>query len=450
MRRVRAVRAVRLGEQALSQLEVPGARRVLALALPALGALAADPLLSLIDTAFVGRLGAVPLAALGVDTALFGFAFAIFNFLAYATTPMVATARGRRDVTESGQVVRRALVIAWGIGVASAAFFFLAAHPLIGLMQAAPEVVDPAMGYLRVRAIAIPALLLITVGHGAYRGFQDTRTPLYVSLAVNVLNAVLDPILIFTLGFGIEGAALATVIAQWIGALVFLRLLSRKAKTEQWPTGRVRLWELRAFAAVGGMLTVRTVLLVATLTAATATAARVGTIEVAAHQIVSQVWFLLAMTVDALAIAAQAMVADLVGRDRHAAARTLSNRLLWWGLLVGVVLGAILAASTPWLGGWFSDDPTVIQATRSVIPIAAGMQPLAALVFVLDGVFLAVLATRRLAGSTAAGFVVAAGIFVATLWQGWGLNGVWWGITAMVIARGAVLGWAYRSMASSS
>lgn len=434
----------------MTRVEVPSPARILALALPALGALAADPVVSLVDTFFVGRLGPVALAALGIDTALFGFAFAIFNFLAYATTPMVSSARGRGDIAESGRVVTRAITVAWGLGILSTMVFVLGARPLVELMQAAPDVIDPASSYLRIRAFAIPALLLITAGHGAYRGFQDTRTPLMIALAVSAINAVMDPLLIFGLGMGIEGAAVATVAAQWLGAGAFLALLRQKAHREAWPSDRTTLGELRPFLSVGGVLIIRTVLLVSALTVATATAARIGTIEVAAHQIVSQVWFLLAMMVDALAIAAQALVADLVGRGAHRTARLLSDRLLRWGLATGVGLGLCLLAVRPWLGGWFADDQAVIDAVRLVLPIAAGMQPLAALVFVADGIFLAVLATRLLAVSTAAGLALTIAVAALTLIAGWGLPGVWWAITAMVAARGLVLGWAYRSKASIS
>jgi putative MATE family efflux protein len=429
--------------------EIP-ARRILGLAIPALGALAADPLLSLVDTAFVGRIGPVALAALGVDTAIFGFAFALFNFLAYATTPMVAQARGRGAVVESGRVVRRAVVLAWSVGIGAAVVLGGGAELLVRVMQAGPEVVDPAVEYLRIRALAMPALLLITAGHGAYRGFQDTTTPLVVTLAVNGLNAALDPILIFGAGLDLAGAAVATVVAQWIGAVAFLVLLRRRARAEGWSSDRVALSELRPFLRVGSVLVLRTLMLVLALTAATATAARIGTVEVAAHQVVSQLWFLLAMSIDAIAIAAQALVADLSGRDEDVAARRLSDRLLRWGLGAGIGLGLLLFAGRDALGRIFTDDGAVLEAISGVLPVAAAMQPVAALVFVADGIYLAVLALRLLAWSTGAGLVAALGVLGLTLAGDWGLAGVWWAVTAMVAARAVVLGRAYLSGESVS
>lgn len=425
---------------------MPAPRAVLALAVPALGALAADPLLSLVDTAFVGRLGPVPLAALGICTALFSFAFAIFNFLAYATTPLVASHRGRGELAESGRVVVRAVSLAVLIGAASGLVLAVGAPLWVRLMQAAPEVIDPAVDYLRVRAGAVPALLLITAGHGAYRGFQDTRTPLVVTLAVNGANALLDPLLIFGAGWGIRGAAVATLIAQWAGAVWFLLLLARRARGEGWDLSVPRPTELVPFLRVGGQLVLRTVMLVAALTISTAAAARVGTAQVAAHQVVAQVWFLLAMVVDALAIAAQAMVADLHGRGERAAARALADRLLLWGVAVGVALGAGLWAVGGVLGSWFTSDPRVVALVAAVVPIAALMQPLAALVFVADGVYMALLALRRLVASTGAGLAVTVALLALTLSLGWGLAGVWWAITGMVVARAAVLAAGYPAV----
>ncbi len=418
-------------------------RRILAVAIPALATLAADPVLSLVDTAFVGRLGTVELAALGVDAAIFGFAFAVFNFLAYATTPLVARARGSGDIANSGRIVWGAMTLAVVIGVVAVVILLIGDRFFVEGMQAGPNVVDPALSYLRIRAFALPAVLIITAANGAYRGFEDTRMPFYVTLVINVVNIVLDPILIFGAGLGIEGAAYATLVAQWVGALGFLWLLRRKAHEEAWPKGRLTAFELVPFLKAGPVLIIRTLLLVASLTAATAVAARIGTVEVAAHQVISQIWFLLAMIVDALAIAAQTLIASILGSGEVQTAKAVANRLLRWGLAVGVGLGAILAGLGGSVGRPFTDDPPVIASLGDAVPIAAVMQPAAALLFVLDGVFLATLSVRLLARSTFAGFLAIAAVLWLTLSSGWGLAGVWWGITAMVVARLAVLGTAY-------
>jgi MATE family multidrug resistance protein len=420
-------------------------RRILAVAIPALGTLAADPLLSLVDTAFVGRLGTAELAALGVDSAIFGFAFVLFNFLAYATTPLVAGARGAGRVDEAGRIVMRAMVLAVIIGVVLTAILVIGARLLVTAMQAGPEVVEPAVAYLRIRALGLPAVLLITASNGAYRGFEDTRTPLLVALVVNVVNLVLDPILIFVAGFGIEGAAWASMAAQWLGAGLFLALLRLRAEREQWPVERVTLSGLVPFLRTGWLLIVRTALLVGSLTAATAVAARIGTRQVAAHQVLSQVWFLLAMIVDAIAIAAQTLVASLLGAGARDEARALTRRLLRWGGRMGVALGVAVFLGREWLGVAFTVDRAVRVEIAGVAPIAALMQPAAAVLFVLDGVFIGTLSVRLLARSTFAGFMAVLVMLGVTLGLDLGLAGVWWAIAAMVLARLTVLGRAYAA-----
>lgn len=418
-------------------------RRILALAIPALGTLAADPLLSLADTAFVAQLGTVPLAALGVDTALFSFAFFAFNFLAYATTPMVARRMGAGDPEGAGRVVVQAMFLAAVLGAASLAVLAGGARFLIGLMQAPGEVVDPAVSYLRIRAAAAPAMLAITAGHGAFRGLHDTRTPLFISLGANLVNLALDPLLIFGLGWGLEGAAAATVVAQWAGALCFLWLLVRQGQRLGWSWGRPRLHESRPMLATGGTITVRTLFLTGTLTAATAVAASIGTPEVAAHQVLAQTWLLLAMIVDALAIAAQAMVADELGRADPSAGRAVAARLGRWGLAAGVGLALMVFAGRFPLASFFGPDPEVATLIVSAGSITALMQPLAALVFVADGVYLGLLQVRYLLYSTVAGAGAATAVLAATVAAGWGLAGVWWAVAAMIGARLSVLAVAY-------
>ena len=425
-------------------------RRILALAVPALGALAADPLLSLVDTAFVSRLGTVELGALGIDTALFSFAFFAFNFLAYVTTPMVARRLGAGDGEGAGRVVVQAATLAAVLGVVVTIVMAGAARALVGVMQASPDLVDPAVSYLRIRALAAPAVLLVMAGHGAYRGFQDTRTPLVVAVGVNALNAALDPLLMFGLGMGLEGAAVATVLAQWAGAAWFGRLLMLRGRRSGW-SWRIPGWtELTPLLRTGGVLTLRTLFLTTTLTAATAVAASIGAVEVAAHQVVQQTWFLLAMTVDALAIAAQAMVADELGRaDRMGASRVVT-RLWVWGAAAGIVLGLVLFSGRRLIGAAFGPDPAVATAISSALVVAAAMQPLAGVLFVADGVFLGLLRVRYLAYSSAVGLAAGGALLALTVVMGWGLVAVWWAIAAMVAARLAVLALAYpRALAGA-
>jgi putative MATE family efflux protein len=415
-------------------------REIAALAIPALGALAADPLVSMVDTAFVGRLGTVPLAALGVNAALFSMAFVIFNFLAYGTTPRVARAWGRGDREEVGRTVLQALTLAAGVGVLATLVLLAAGGPLVALMGAGDELREPALSYLRIRALAGPAVLLIMAGHGIFRGIQDTRTPLWITLGLNGVNLVLDPILIFGMGWGLEGAAWATVVAQWVGALAFVRLIfgPRRDLLGSAPTVP-RPSELLPFLRVGGELSIRTFALIGTMTLATAVATRVGTAEVAAHQVALQLWLLLALVVDALAVAAQALVGRYRGEGGEATLRTVTDRLLLWGAATGVVLAALFMAAAPWLPRIFTDDPTTLARVGAVLPFVIWMQPLNALVFVWDGIFMGREEFRFLAVQMAVSAVVAAGVLLLVLPVGWGLPGVWWGIVTLMGFRGVTL-----------
>jgi len=421
-------------------------RDILRLAVPALGALAADPLVSMVDTIFVGRLGVVPLAALGVNTSIFAMSFIVFNFLAYGSTPMVARAVGRGDRTGAGDVVQQALLLAVVVGGVATLMLEALAGPIVALMGAGPDLREPALSYLRIRALAGPAVLLVTAGHGAFRGYQDMRTPLLVTLALNVVNLVLDPLFIFGFGWGLRGAALATLIAQWMGALWFVHLLLRSRRHELGIQPRVpRLAEIRPFLRVGGELALRTLALVGTMTLATAVATRIGTVQVAAHQIGTQIWLLLAMIVDSLAVAAQALVAGYRGSGNIAMARCASNRLLVWGLASGFALGGLFFLLAPVLTTLFTNDPAVLAALAGIYPFVVAMQPLNAIVFVWDGVFMGAERFRFLAVQMAVSALCAAAILLLVLPMGWGLTGVWWGIFALMLVRGATLAIRYRS-----
>ncbi|MEN8144353.1 MAG: MATE family efflux transporter [Gemmatimonadota bacterium] len=422
--------------------------RILALALPALGALAADPLVSLVDTLFVGRLGTVPLAALGVNAAVFAMAFVVFNFLAYGTTPLVARAVGGGEQDSARHLSVQALTLAVVIGVGALAGLELAAGPVLRVMGAEGELFVPARTYLRIRALAGPAVLLITASHGIFRGYQDTRTPLLVTLWLNVVNLVLDPILIFGLGWGLAGAAWATAVAQWSGAIWFLSKLGRAAPASSTRPARPRIVldfqhfrHLRGgrFMAIGGALAVRTFALIGTLTMATAVATRIGTVSVAAHQVGSQLWLLLALAIDSLAVAAQALVAHFRGEKDLAAVHEASNRILLWGLGTGTALAGLLWLLSPLLPHLFTDEPEVIRAVAEIMPFIIWMQPLNALVFVWDGIFIGAEDFRFLAAQMVASGLVAAAALILVAVQDWDLVAVWWALVLLMAMRAGTL-----------
>jgi MATE family multidrug resistance protein len=395
-----------------------------------------------VDTAFVARLGVAQLAALGVDTAILGFAFFGFNFLAYATTPLVAQALGRGDVSRARRWVGDALFLAVVLGVGATIVVQLLAPWMVGVMGATEEVAGPAVAYLRIRVVAAPAVLIVVAGHGAFRGHQDTRTPLIVAAGVNGINLVLAPILIFALGFGVEGAAIATVIAQVVGAVWFLSLIRRRHLADR-PQGlREALPTILELGRSGLLITLRTGVLLLAFTVAAAAATRIGPESIAAHQVVLQVWLVAAMIADSLAIAGQAMVGASAGSGDRERVDEVSRRLLIWGLGIGVGMAGLLMVGAPMLTS-LVDSAAVGALVVATIPIVAWMMPVASPLFVADGIFFGLLALSSIVVSTATGAVLAIGLILLTP-LGQSLDGIWWAIAAMLVARSVVFMFAYR------
>lgn len=423
----------------------PTDKEILGLAIPALGALAIDPLLTLADTAFVARLGTIDLAALGVDTAILGFAFFAFNFLAYVVTPLVARALGRGEVEEAKRWVGDALLLAVALGVIVAVVLEFAAPFLVDLMGATPDVADPAVSYLRIRALATPAVLVVTAGHGAFRGHKDTRTPLKVALGVNVLNLILDPILIFALGWGLEGAAVATVVAQYVGAVWFLRLIVTRNMATR-PRGLAEsLPSLVALGRNGVLLSMRTGLLLIAMTIAASLATRLGPAEIAAHQLVSQIFLLSALLADSFAIAAQAMVGETAARGDLDELNSLNRRLVFWGFVAGLILMLSVGIGRYGLR-WLASDAVVADLAVAAGGVVALSEPIAALVFVADGIFLGLLALGTMVVSTGIGAAVAVTLmFFSPL--GDSVVGIWWALAIMLAVRGIVFLFGYRRAA---
>ena len=413
-------------------------RLILALGLPALGALAADPLVSLVDTAFVGRLGTSSLAALGIDAAIFSLAFFAFNFLAYGVTPLVAKAIGEGDADRAARVVANGLAAAIALGVLVTVVLQLGAGPILDLMGASPDVASEANGYLRIRALAAPAVLIITLGHGAFRGHQDTRTPFYITLVFNLVNLALDPLLIFGAGWGLNGAAVATLIAQWVGAGLFVLLIRRRLGMS---FRGVESGEMIGLLRVGRDVVIRTAALLVTFTIATRVAAAIGDAEVAAHQVGMQILIFLALSIDALAIAAQSLIARFVGEGRRADAWDVSVRLLQLGVVVGGAFFVLLLLTRSVVPGWFTTEPEVREAIESLWLVLAMMQPLAALVYVWDGIVMGAAAFGYLAWAMVVSGVAAVALLVVVVPLDWGLPGVWWAIMLLNIVRAGTLGW---------
>jgi putative MATE family efflux protein len=426
----------------------PTDREILGLAIPALGALAIDPLLTLADTAFVARLGTSELAALGVDTAILGFAFFAFNFLAYVLTPLVAKALGAGKPDEARRWVGDALVLALGLGLLATVVVETLTPLFVDLMGASDGVAGPAVTYLRIRALAAPAVLLVTVGHGAFRGHKDTKTPLVVAFGVNVANLILDPLLIFGLGMGLVGAAVATVIAQLVGALWFLRLLTSRDMAAPPEGFAASLPSLLTLGKSGALLTMRTGFLLASFTVAASVATRIGPEEIAAFQLVNQLFLLAALLADSFAVSAQAMTAETSARRDLGALHALNRRLMAWGLVAGVILMAGVGLGR-FAFGWLASDQAVADIAIEAAGVVALAELVAALLFVADGIFLGLLALGTMVVSTAVGASVAVVLMLGTF-LGDTVEGIWWAIAVMLVVRGLVFVTRYRSAAATA
>jgi len=424
----------------------PSDREILRLAVPALGALAAEPLYVLTDTAVVGHLGTPQLGGLAVAGTILTTAFTLFNFLSYGTTAAVARAAGAGRSEQSAGNAVQSLWLALVIGVGLALLGLLGAPVLVGVMGPSAAVRPNALLYLRIASLGMVPVLLGLVGVGYLRGLQDTVTPLRIALVANAANLVLEVGAIYGLGMGLAASAWATVIAQTGAAVVFCRHIAHHA------AGREVSWRpdpavLRTLLVVGRDLFLRTGSLLAALAVATAVASRLGTVPLGAHQIAFQLWNFLTLSLDAVAIAAQAMVGKLLGAGDAAAARCASRRMVEWGVLAGVVLGAAVVLLRPVLVPLFSDDPAVVDLTRRVLWVVAALQPLNAVVFVLDGVLIGAGDLRFLAGAMVAAFVVFLPAAVLAGALGGSLLWLWGAVTVLMLARLAGVGWRFAGSA---
>jgi putative MATE family efflux protein len=419
-------------------------RRILALAVPAIGTLVADPLLGFVDTAVVGRLGAEQLGALGLAVAVLAAFSWAFVFLAYGTTAAVARASGAGDLAVAGRRVSHAGQVALLLGLVVAAAVALSAEPLIRLSGAVPELVGPAAGYLQVRAVGVPFLLVGYVGHGAFRGVSNTATPLWIVAIANAVNAGLDVLLILRWGWGLQGAAWATVAAEVLVVALFAVFL-RRARLPLTGHGRPGREELRSLVVVSRDLFLRTGGLLLGLFLITAAAARMSAVTAAAHQVLWQVWIMVSFVMDGFAIAAQAMIGTALGAGDRDEARATARALILWGAAGGAVVGVLLLVLAEPIPRLLTDEPAILTAVATAWWLATLGHVLNGTVFVLDGVLMGAgdfgfLRTWTLlaAGAAAVGAQIAAGLDT-------GILGLWVALEAMMLVRFASLVWRVRT-----
>jgi len=382
----------------------------------------------------VGRIGTVPLGSLGVAAQALTALVNLSIFLAYGTTAAVARQLGAGNRQAAIRQGIDGLWLAAAIGVVVLAVGVPFAVPIIGVFGGTPAVSAGGVTYLRISLLGAPAMLAVLAGTGVLRGLQNTRTPLIVSVAGNAVNVALNATFVLGLHWGIAGSAWGTVIAQNLAAAAYLAMVALGAR-EAGVTLGIDLTGLKAAARAGGALVIRTLALQAVLVAATAMAARDGNAAIAAHQVAYRLWTLLALALDAIAIAGQAITGKYLGAGDIEGTRAATRRMVRWGVGCGALFGALLLLARPWLPGLFAAAPPVRQLLLAVLLIVALMQPIAGVVFVLDGVLIGAgdqnyLAVVGLAATAV--FGIAAVVVVAT---DAGLIGVWLAITAWVAAR---------------
>jgi len=371
-------------------------RDIVRLALPALGALIAEPLFLLTDTALVGHLGPNSLAGLGVASIILQTIVGLLIFLAYATTPTVARRLGAGDRPGAIKAGIDGMWLALGLGVVILAAGLPLARPIVELFGSAPAVTSAAHTYLFVSLFGIPGMLLVIAATGLLRGLQDTRTPLIVAVAGFAANGALNALLIYGFGLGIAGSALGTVVAQWGMAAVYVVIAVRAAKREN---ARLRpgLDGVSTSAISGGWLLLRTASLRVAMLATVWVGASLGVPELAALQVTLSVFSLVAFVLDAFAIAGQALIGHGLGAADIPRVRAIVRRLIVLSIGFGVIIGVLLAAGSPLIGPIFSPDPTVQQLLTPVLIVLAASAPLAGFVFVLDGVLIGAGDARYLA-----------------------------------------------------
>ncbi len=400
-------------------------REIARLALPALGALVAEPLFLLTDTALVGHLGVTQLAGLGVASAVLQAVVGLLVFLAYATTPSVARRLGAGDRPGAIRAGIEGMWLAAGLGILLAVVGFAVSPQLVASFGADGAVAREATTYLRLSTLGLPAMLLVLAATGLLRGLQDTRTPLVVATVGFATNAGLNALLIYAAHLGIAGSALGTVITQWTMALVYLGMAVRASRREQ-VSLRPGIGRL---VGTSIWLLVRTLSLRVALLATTVVATGQGTAELATVQVAMTLYFTVAFVLDALAIAGQAMIGHALGASDTSRVRAITVRLEQLGIGSGALLGIVIAALAPVIGILFTSDASIRSALVPVLLVMALGTPVGGFVFVLDGVLIGAGDARYLALTGIANLAVYAPLLLLAahagpvwLWAAFGIG----------------------------
>ncbi len=420
----------------------PTDRQIFRIAVPALFALVSEPLMVLADTAIVGHLGTTPLAGLAIAATVLNTVVGLCIFLAYGSTAAVARSHGAGAGTEAHTIAVSGLWLAIGLGTVLAVAVAAGAGSLTNAVASSAAVAGQARIYLTITAAALPAILLALAATGALRGELDLRTPLIVTVVANLANIVLNLVLVYGLDLGVAGSALGTTIAQWGAALWLSAIVTLRARRAG-ASVRPHPGAVLSAAQDGVPLFARTVTLRIALLLPTILAARLGDASLAAHQVAMAVVTFIAYGLDAIAIAGQTLTGRTLGAGDPDETRRLSRRMMGWGVVTGVVAGAVLAAASPLVVMAFTADDEVQHVLLPVLLVIAVIQPISGVVFVLDGLLIGAGDGRYLAWAGVVTLVVYTPI--ALLLSQWGFTWLWAAYAAFMLARLVTLGLRERS-----
>jgi len=411
-------------------------REIFRLAVPALGALAAEPLYVLVDTAIVGHLGRSQLAALGAASTVLAV-LAMFNFLQYATTAQVARATGAKEDVVARQLGAQAFWLSLTIGLALAGALAALAPQVVSLVGVEGGTADYAETYLRIVALGVPSFFLALSGQGFLRGRSELTAPLVVIVLGNVLNVALEVMFVYGFGWGIEGSAWGTAIAQTCMGVGFVWLIvSRAGRRHMAPVRRLA----RRLLSVGKFIFIRTFALISAFVLSGAVVARFGDAELAAYQISFQLFLFLALALDAIAIAGQILVGRELGAGRPERAYAASVRMISLSVVTGGAFAVALLALSDVLPQLFSSDPAVLGECAALWPIFALLQPVSGAVFALDGILIGAGDGPYIAASMAVAFAACAACLGLAVAGDWGVRGVWGALAALIVVRAATMG----------
>ena len=409
-----------------------------------MGALVAEPLYLLADTAVVGHLGTLPLGGLAVASAALLLIYGLCFFLAYGTTATVARFTGAGEPLKAANQAIQSLWLAFFLGLGIAIIGSLTSDPLLRALGATGELLDQARIYLEISMLGAPAMLIMLAGVGYLRGIKDTVRPLWVAVGTALLNLCLELILIYGFGKNIGASAAATVISQWVGAATYLFWIWQSIgglKISLLP----KLLALRRLLKDSSELLIRNLSLTTSFVVATSMAARLGNVDVAAHEVGFQAWFFLSMTMDAIAIAAQALIGNLLGAGKAEEARLMGRRAILWSTGIGAFAGCVLAISHDSFTEIFSADNAVVELGSFIVLHVAAMAPLSGVAFALDGILIGAGDQRFLAKAMLFSAMISIPLMLIVGENDFGIGWIWGSIWVLMATRSAVLYLRFRS-----